>query len=147
MDRIGRITVFLSTLLLAGFEPWPCRAQTSDSPASSIAPPRLGSDFGAIKRSTPAPSGSTTPLAAVPPAAGDPFARLKAPQLEPTDFGFPINLATALRLSDVRPLMVAVGPGQRLGGRSTAHAGQGPLGPHLDLRGRLYPTRRRRPGF
>ena len=27
--------------------------------------------------------------------------------LEPTDFGFPINLATALRLSDARPLIVA----------------------------------------
>ncbi len=38
---------------------------------------------------------------------GDPFARLKRAPLEPTDFGFPINLATALRLSDARPLIVA----------------------------------------
>ena len=35
------------------------------------------------------------------------FAHLKRAPLEPTDFGFPINLATALRLSDARPLIVA----------------------------------------
>ena len=34
-------------------------------------------------------------------------AKLKAAPLEPTDLGFPINLATALRLSDARPLIVA----------------------------------------
>ncbi len=34
--------------------------------------------------------------------------QLKAAPLEPSDFGFPINLATALRLSDARPLIVAV---------------------------------------
>ena len=32
---------------------------------------------------------------------------LKAAPLEPTDLRFPINLATALRLSDARPLIVA----------------------------------------
>ncbi len=37
----------------------------------------------------------------------DPFARLKSSPLEPDDLGFPINLATALRLSDARPLIVA----------------------------------------
>ena len=35
------------------------------------------------------------------------IANLKAGPLEPTDLGFPINLATALRLSDARPLIVA----------------------------------------
>ncbi len=35
------------------------------------------------------------------------FVNLKAAPLEPTDFRFPINLATALRLSDARPLIVA----------------------------------------
>ena len=38
-------------------------------------------------------------------------------------------------------------PGQRLGGRSTAHAGQGPLGADAHARRRLYPARRRRSGF
>src|SRR5581483_1369427 len=33
--------------------------------------------------------------------------RLKPAPLESTDFRFPINLATALRLSDARPLIVA----------------------------------------
>jgi outer membrane protein TolC len=33
--------------------------------------------------------------------------KLKAASLEPTDLAFPINLATALRLSDARPLIVA----------------------------------------
>src|SRR4051794_40330102 len=32
---------------------------------------------------------------------------LRAAPLAPTDFRFPINLATALRLSDARPLVVA----------------------------------------
>jgi outer membrane protein TolC len=43
-----------------------------------------------------------------PPAAGrDPIVALKAAPLEPSDLRFPINLATALRLSDARPLIVA----------------------------------------
>jgi outer membrane protein TolC len=54
-----------------------------------------------------APSGSTAAMAAVPPSAGEPFARLERAPLASTDFGFPINLATALRLSDARPLVVA----------------------------------------
>ena len=33
--------------------------------------------------------------------------QLKSAPLEPSDVGFPINLATALRLSDARPLIVA----------------------------------------
>ena len=36
-----------------------------------------------------------------------PSVSLKPAPLEPTDLGFPINLATALRLSDARPLIVA----------------------------------------
>jgi outer membrane protein TolC len=173
MDRIGRFTVILATLLLPGFEPWPCRAQSSAPTARSIPPPRSGSDFGAIEQkrsaleptdlrspilvfpaledllvaaarepadprspinfgtdfrppsqsvsptatpSRPAlppprrlllPSESTAPLSAAPAPAGDPFARLKSAPLHPNDVGFPINLATALRLSDARPLIVA----------------------------------------
>ena len=38
-------------------------------------------------------------------------------------------------------------PGQCLGRRSAAHTGQGPLGSSIEHRRRLYPTRRRRPGF
>jgi hypothetical protein len=45
--------------------------------------------------------------AALAPPAGDLSLRLKPAPLEPTDLRFPINLATALRLSDARPLIVA----------------------------------------
>ena len=38
-------------------------------------------------------------------------------------------------------------PGQRVGGRSSAHPGQGPLGPDIDTWRRLCSTRRRWPGL
>ena len=44
---------------------------------------------------------------ALAPPSGDPSLRLEPAPLEPTDLRFPINLATALRLSDARPLIVA----------------------------------------
>jgi len=54
----------------------------------------------------PAPP-ATEPLV-TPPAPTDLMAvDLKAAPLEPTDLRFPINLATALRLADARPLIVA----------------------------------------
>ncbi len=175
MDRIGRLTVVVATLLLVGFEPRPCRAQPAALPATSIPPPRPGRDFGAMERKLAAlqptelrspilvspaledllaaaareptdrclsinfaaafrpPNESTAPTApgatippprpfgqqrplttrpapadpAVTPATSDLVARLKQAPLESTDVGFPINLATALRLSDARPLIVA----------------------------------------
>jgi outer membrane protein TolC len=174
MDRIRGFTVILATLLLFGFEPWPCRAQHSALPATSIPPPRPGSDFGVTERrhaplaptglrsqvlvspaledllqaaareptdrrlaislgvafqdgsqstATPdresmppprrsvLPSESTAarPAGALDPAqpVGDLFWAIRPVPLEPTDLGFPINLATALRLSDARPLIVA----------------------------------------
>ena len=68
---------------------------------AAIPPPR---PFG--QRGASAWPGPTAPSPPESPA-GDPVARLKRALLEPTDFGFPINLATALRLSDARPLIVA----------------------------------------
>jgi outer membrane protein TolC len=41
------------------------------------------------------------------PASDDGAVKMKPAPLQPTDLRFPINLATALRLSDARPLMVA----------------------------------------
>ncbi len=90
MGRFCLCMIMLATLLLYGFELLPCRAQTpSPSPSPlppplprrPIPPPRPASDFGALK--------------------------MKQAPLEPTDLRFPINLATALRLSDARPLIVA----------------------------------------
>jgi outer membrane protein TolC len=60
--------------------------------------------------SRPAPParapGSRTPTATPPSPLATPL-RLKPAPLQPTDWRFPINLATALRLSDARPLIVA----------------------------------------
>jgi outer membrane protein TolC len=81
----------------------------------------------------------------VAPLAGEPSMMLKAAPLESTDLGFPINLATALRLSDGRPLIVAAAqasvwvaeaqltrakvlwvPQLNLGGNYIRHDGGGP---------------------
>jgi len=174
MDRIGRVTIILATVLLSWGESFPCRAQPPALPHPPIPPPRPASDFGATERKRaplkPAelrlpplvvpsleemlagaplgpkdlrfsnnlasafqlPSQSTAPTApratippprqfrqpspstaptssasALAPPSGDPTLRIKPAPLEPTDLGFPINLATALRLSDARPLIVA----------------------------------------
>jgi hypothetical protein len=91
----------------------------------SIPPPRpfrLGSESnlqsptGLSQRTTTPSPLSTAPLAAQPASSsreaeltlvGDASMTIKSAPLEPTDLGFPINLATALRLSDARPLIVA----------------------------------------
>jgi len=52
-------------------------------------------------------SPASTPVSALAPAEGDLALKLKPAPLEPADVRFPINLATALRLSDARPLIVA----------------------------------------
>jgi len=44
----------------------------------------------------------------LPPPPGGQVVDLKAPPLEAGDLSFPINLATALRLADARPIMVAI---------------------------------------
>src|SRR5271166_4118481 len=175
MDRIGRVTIILATLLLSWGESFPCRAQPPALlPAASRPAPPPARDDQAVKRKRaplkPAelnlpplvvpsleemlagaplgpkdlrfsnnlasafqlPSQSTAPTApraiippprqfgqpsqstaptssasALAPPSGDPSLRLEPAPLEPTDLHFPINLATALRLSDARPLIVA----------------------------------------
>ena len=44
---------------------------------------------------------------ALEPGPGEAAVNISPAPLEPTDLQFPINLATALRLSDARPLIVA----------------------------------------
>ncbi|HEX3447177.1 MAG TPA: hypothetical protein VHS97_02935 [Isosphaeraceae bacterium] len=183
MERSGRSTFVLATLLMYSLATWSCRAQYPAVPlATSVPTPRSARDDQAVKRvpmppesidlrhpidfatyfrvpgestsptataprtSPPAPnpvrlavyseplaapaavpprsaiptprqfgqpSPSTTPTPTPAPASdlapplGDLSMRLKSAPLEPTDVGFPINLATALRLSDARPLIVA----------------------------------------
>ena len=181
MERSGRLTIVLATLLVSSLETWSCRAQSPALPLATTVPaPRSARDDQAVKRkptplesidlrhptdfatifrvpgestvpdsngartTLPAPnpvrrrgptrsrrprrrrpprsaippprqfgqpSPSTTPTPApasdLAPPLGDLSVNLKSAPLEPTDVGFPINLATALRLSDARPLIVA----------------------------------------
>ena len=84
-----------SRLCLSTAEP----IDRADGARATIPPPR---QFGQSNPSTPPSSASV-----LAPPSGDLSLRLKPAPLEPTDLGFPINLATALRLSDARPLIVA----------------------------------------
>ena len=68
-------------MLIPWYEPSPCRAQ----------PPALPETLPRLPR----------------PTRDDLGVKLKPAQLEATDRPLPINLATALRLSDARPLIVA----------------------------------------
>ena len=111
---------------------WPVARPTARSPVS-LPPPRawpVGSSTASADQRPPAGRSAATPAvdptvsraaqnlpeplppSSVPPdpssVAPDLMAvQLKSPPLEPSDFRFPINLATALRLSDARPLIVA----------------------------------------
>ncbi len=106
----------VAALLLSWVEPFPCAAQppvlpspvqpSTVSPAVDARAEQVVRDWPPalppMRSPTPGPSGPVTApslLATRPQLNAAPFA--------PTDFRFPINLATALRLSDARPLIVA----------------------------------------
>jgi outer membrane protein TolC len=76
-------------------------APTTTAARATLPPPR---PFGQQSPSTAPKPADASDLA---PPLDAPTFRLKSAPLEPTDVGFPINLATALRLSDARPLIVA----------------------------------------
>ena len=127
-------TIIVATLVLHGFEPLPCRAQAP--PYRRRSPPRR------CRRPCRSGANSASP-------AGE---RLRGRETEasparadrPSLSDQPRHRPATLR----RP---AADRGRRagecVGGRSTAHAGQGPLGSSTQHRLRLYPTRWRRPGF
>ena len=120
-------------LLLSWVEPARCRAQAPDSPSRwgrRKPPPLPPLPTTTTTPARPGPSPRATPPAAdpavrrarqdsppavppadeapIPPPAPNPIlVELKPAPLEPSDLRFPINLATALRLSDARPLIVA----------------------------------------
>ncbi len=112
MERFGRFILVLPPLLLPWFVSLPCRAQPP-TPAPTITVPTPPPAGGVAER-TPFPQQLETtaqpslksPLEVPPPASGE-VVEMKLPPLEPGDRRFPINLATALRLADARPLMVA----------------------------------------
>ena len=88
---------------------WPVLSQTT--PAASSLPSEMR--FRELPSALPMPlvAPDRTPPEAVSTTPGtNPLAidmKLKSSPVEPTDLRFPINLATALRLSDARPLIVA----------------------------------------
>ncbi len=126
MDRIARFTVMLAAVTLLWLEPSACHAQpaaprqssgSTTDPRPAAGPALHGSEARRFLRrgsGRPATQDMPQPLpgslqpANQPQTASDlQTAELKPAPLEASDFGFPINLATALRLSDARPLVVA----------------------------------------
>jgi hypothetical protein len=117
MERFNRLPIVLTVLLLAWSSPLPCSAQPPvqselPSPRPAQASPILPANQGAseqvptpIPLELPAKPSQLSPLEVPPPAGGE-VVKLPLPPLEPGDLRFPINLATALRLSDARPLVV-----------------------------------------
>jgi hypothetical protein len=134
MERFNRLSIVLTVLLLTRLGPLPCGAQPPASPpaaSASVAAPGLppaplpagGDTEQPLPSPRPAKSSSAasagekeqasphtrpsqkSPLQLPPPAGGETI-DLRPPPLEPGDLRLPINLATALRLADARPLVV-----------------------------------------
>jgi hypothetical protein len=124
MKRFNRPAIVFMALLFACVAPVLCSAQTpapSDSSAQIQRPQgsgNLGADTGSASSGSPlvqfpdpgdrqagTPS-QKSPLER-PPVPGGEVLDLKLPPLEPGDLRFPINLATALRLADARPIIVS----------------------------------------
>jgi hypothetical protein len=117
MDRSGRFAIILTTLLVSWLRP--CGAQPpalpQPTPPPASAPAREGQPAPRTTVPPPRPfpragqaiAPMSAAAAALAPPAGDLSLRLKPAPLEASDYRFPINLATALRLSDARPLIVA----------------------------------------
>ncbi len=107
MERFDRLLIVL--MLLPGFASLPCRAQAPEPPPAKSPPsPPAGGDASPIvpsPRRSGKPPWEKSPLELPPPAGGE-VMEMKPPPLEPGDLRFPINLATALRLADARPLIV-----------------------------------------
>ena len=136
MDRPDRAWMPAAALLLCWTSPAVCPAQDAArvpvtappgaAPAGRSAPPAVSPSTtapGAAPRGSrggsglppalpgmpavPGPSGSRTPAVGTSTAALATGLTLKPAPLESSDLRFPITLATALRLADARPLVVA----------------------------------------
>ncbi len=137
----NRTTPPASSSVRLAVQPLPSPATAATGAA--IPPPRqIGEPRPSTSTSSAASPRETSDLASL---TGDPALALKSAPLEATDLGFPINLATALRLSDARPLIVAAAqasvwvaeaqltrakvlwvPQLNLGGDYIRHVGGGP---------------------
>ncbi|HTU92181.1 MAG TPA: TolC family protein [Gemmataceae bacterium] len=134
MKRFDRLLILFAVVMLSWLGPLPCRAQPpaplpTASPAVSqpaAFPPAAGTVPGNVEQPPPSPQptgqsplikipvqldippqpSQKSPLELPPPPGGE-TVTLPVPPLEAGDLRFPINLATALRLADARPLIVA----------------------------------------
>ncbi len=122
MRQTQRWLIVVACAFLAGMHPWPCRGQGPRLPANggrgasaSFAAPqgRVSATreppplitFPAQGDKPPGRPSQKSPLEQPPP--GGEVLDMRPPPLAPGDLRFPINLATALRLSDARPIIVA----------------------------------------
>ncbi len=104
MERFDRLRILFLVLALLGLGPLPCRAQPDlPSPRPAQSSPLLQLP---VQLNLPPQPSQKSPLELPPPPGGE-IVTLPLPPLEPGDLRFPINLATALRLADARPLIVA----------------------------------------
>ncbi|HEY7156567.1 MAG TPA: hypothetical protein VH575_21545 [Gemmataceae bacterium] len=125
MERFNKLRIVLAALLLAWLQPSLGRAQPqAPPPAREEAEPTIPSPRRTTSPDAAPPRGVTertqfpqrlelpaqpskkSPLEKPPPADGE-VVKLDLPPLEAGDLRYPINLATALRLSDARPLIIA----------------------------------------
>ncbi len=116
-DRPIYAWMLVAALACYGSEPVPCAAQQFGSPSPVQPAPALpGANAAGGQGVRDLPPALPPPLSSMPgrsvPAEkpSSPLAgrlSFKAAPFEATDVRFPINLATALRLSDARPLIVA----------------------------------------
>src|SRR5579875_1009821 len=124
MERRNRVWMPIAAVLLSGVAPAIGRAQ---APATPPGAPSTPAPAGPAPARAPAADPAPAPVRGAPdlppalpsrPAQVGPLRssgtgalatdmRLKPAPLLQNDFRFPINLATALRLSDARPLVVA----------------------------------------
>jgi hypothetical protein len=113
-DEFVYAWMLVAAAMLMGAGLVPCAAQPPASPSfmqpPTVPPPveaRQGQGIREVPSRPARPPGEGGPEA-MPPSPLATRPRLKPAPLEPTDLRFPINLATALRLSDARPLIVAM---------------------------------------
>jgi outer membrane protein TolC len=135
MGRSAEVSVLVLGSLLAWAAPRPCAAQppppavpaTAGNPAGGAAqPPTPAAPATGARPAQAPPTQAATPATQPAPPGQPPLVRSlepskplqppeplfqvvrrPTPPMEDTDVKFPINLATALRLSDARPLVVA----------------------------------------
>jgi hypothetical protein len=133
MHRSGNLLIALLLALCHALAPAPCGAEHRMSPPAAARSGQIArtAQFAMLEQpettrpflspnpvepsplikvpvqlNRPIPPSTKSPMELPPPRGGETVA-LPLPPLEPGDLRFPINLATALRLSDARPLIVA----------------------------------------